>query len=108
MSTATSATRARPAANNCNTLARYTDFCLGDTGAMPGHSPDAVVAAVHQRLAVQGGVTTMMPTEDAAAVSADLCRRFGQSFLWSFTLSATDANRAGALPRTSHCNRISV
>ena len=73
---------------------KYTDFCLGDTGAMTGHSPDAVVKAVQQRLGVQGGVTTMMPTEDAAAVSADLCRRFGSAFLWSFTLSATDANRA--------------
>jgi glutamate-1-semialdehyde 2,1-aminomutase len=73
---------------------KYTDFCLGDTGAMTGHSPDVVVAAVQQRMGVQGGVTTMMPTEDAAAVSAELCRRFGSNFLWSFTLSATDANRA--------------
>jgi glutamate-1-semialdehyde 2,1-aminomutase len=73
---------------------KYTDFCLGDTGAMTGHSPDAVVAAVQQRLGVKGGVTTMMPTEDAAAVSANLCKRFGPNFLWSFTLSATDANRA--------------
>jgi glutamate-1-semialdehyde 2,1-aminomutase len=25
---------------------RYIDFCLGDTGAMTGHSPQAVVNAV--------------------------------------------------------------
>ena len=28
------------------------------------------------------------------AVSANMCKRFGPNFLWSFTLSATDANRA--------------
>ena len=33
-----------------------------------------------------------MPTEDAAWVAAELARRFGASH-WSFTLSATDANR---------------
>ncbi len=37
---------------------------------------------MQQRLGVKGGVTTMMPTEDAAAVSADLCRRFGPNFLY--------------------------
>ena len=34
----------------------------------------------------------MMPTEDAAIVSAELSRRFGK-FQWSFSLTATDANR---------------
>src|SRR3954452_18682172 len=29
---------------------RYVDFALGDTGAMPGHSPPATVAAVELRL----------------------------------------------------------
>src|SRR3954447_13547258 len=29
---------------------RYVDFPLGDTGAMPGHSPPATVAAVERRL----------------------------------------------------------
>src|SRR4051794_900562 len=28
----------------------YVDFCLGDTGAMAGHSPAPVVAAVTRRL----------------------------------------------------------
>ena len=68
------------------------DFCLGDTAAMAGHSPPATVAAVAARFAVAGGATTMLPTEDAAIVSAELSRRFGQ-FQWSFSLTATDANR---------------
>ncbi|MBK7624613.1 MAG: aminotransferase class III-fold pyridoxal phosphate-dependent enzyme [Kineosporiaceae bacterium] len=70
----------------------YIDFALGDTGAMAGHSPAATIAAVHRRLAEQGGITTMLPTEDAEWVGAELARRFGLP-LWSFTLSATDANR---------------
>jgi glutamate-1-semialdehyde 2,1-aminomutase len=70
----------------------YTDFCLGDTGAMAGHSPAPVQAAVAQRYGELGGATTMLPTEDAAWVAAELARRFGPSH-WSFTLSATDANR---------------
>ncbi len=70
----------------------YVDFCLGDTGAMAGHSPAAVVAAVTRRLAGQGGATTMLPTEDAAAAGAELSRRFGLP-AWSFALTATDANR---------------
>ena len=70
----------------------YVDFCLGDTGAMAGHSPPATVAAVEQRLASLGGATTMLPTDDAAWVGDELSRRFGER-RWSFTLSATDANR---------------
>jgi len=70
----------------------YIDFCLGDTGAMAGHSPAATVAAVQRRIGTDGGVTTMMPTEDAAWVGSELGRRFGLP-LWSFSLSATDANR---------------
>ncbi len=68
------------------------DFCLGDTGAMAGHSPPATVAAVQARYAEAGGATAMMPTEDAAVVAAELTRRFGVS-AWSFALTATDANR---------------
>lgn len=70
----------------------YVDFALGDTGAMAGHSPQPTVDAVHERIAVQGGITTMMPSADAEWVAADLTRRFGLP-LWSFTLTATDANR---------------
>ena len=68
------------------------DFCLGDTGAMAGHSPSATVAAVTARFAEAGGATTMMPTEDAAIVADELSRRFGP-LDWSFALTATDANR---------------
>jgi glutamate-1-semialdehyde 2,1-aminomutase len=70
----------------------FIDFCLGDTGAMAGHSPAATVAALARRGGESGGITTMLPTEDAAWVAADLTRRFGVS-RWSFTLTATDANR---------------
>ncbi|GID30546.1 transaminase [Paractinoplanes brasiliensis] len=70
----------------------YIDFCLGDTGAMAGHSPAPVVEAVTRRLGELGGATTMLPTEDAAAVGAELARRFGLPY-WSFALTATDANR---------------
>ncbi|GAA1773346.1 transaminase [Luedemannella helvata] len=68
------------------------DLCLGDTGAMAGHSPAPVVDAVARRLGELGGATAMMPTEDAAWVGAELARRFGVPY-WSFSLTATDANR---------------
>jgi len=70
----------------------YIDFAMGDTAAMAGHSPAATVAAIKQRTDDLGGLTTMLPTEDAEWVAADLARRFGMAH-WSFTLSATDANR---------------
>jgi glutamate-1-semialdehyde 2,1-aminomutase len=64
------------------------DFCLGDTGAMAGHAP----APLTELLARPGGITTMLPTSDAEWVGAELTRRFGMK-KWSFTLTATDANR---------------
>jgi glutamate-1-semialdehyde 2,1-aminomutase len=70
----------------------YIDFALGDTGAMAGHSAPAVVDAITRRVATQGGLTTMLPTEDAEWVGAELTRRFGMD-RWSFSLTATDANR---------------
>jgi glutamate-1-semialdehyde 2,1-aminomutase len=70
----------------------YLDFALGDTGAMAGHSPAATVAAVQRRIGDLGGITTMLPTEDAEWVGAELTRRFGVE-RWSFSLTATDANR---------------
>ena len=70
----------------------YVDFALGDTGAMAGHSPRATVDAVAERMGKLGGITTMLPTADAEWVGAELSRRFGLP-LWSFTLTATDANR---------------
>ncbi len=68
----------------------YVDLCLGDTGAMTGHSPAATVEVVRHQ--VGHGITAMLPTEDSITVASDLRRRFGLP-LWQFTLSATDANR---------------
>ncbi len=68
----------------------YIDFCLGDTGAMTGHSPESTVAAIEAQAAK--GITLMLPTEDAIWVGEELQRRFGLKY-WQFTLTATDANR---------------
>ena len=68
----------------------YVDFCLGDTGAMLGHAPEATLKAVTEQSAK--GLTLMLPSEDALWVSEELTRRFGVSS-WQFALTATDANR---------------
>jgi len=68
----------------------YVDFCLGDTGAMTGHSPEPVVRAVAQQAA--RGITLMLPSEEALWVGEELTRRFGLP-RWQFALTATDANR---------------
>ncbi len=69
----------------------YVDLCLGDTGAMGGHSLPAVAEAVAAQ--ARRGATTMLPTADAAWVAGELARRFGLP-RWQFALSASDANRA--------------
>jgi len=69
---------------------RYIDLCLGDTGAMTGHSPSATVTAVEQQ--ARRGITLMLPSEDAIVVGEELQQRFGLPF-WQFALTATDANR---------------
>jgi len=69
---------------------RYIDFCLGDTGAMTGHSPFATVKAVEEQ--TRRGITLMLPSEDSIWVGEELQQRFGLPY-WQFTLSATDANR---------------
>ena len=66
------------------------DFCLGDTGAMFGHSPAAVVQALQAQ--APRGMTAMLANEDAAVVSALLADRFGLP-MWQFAMTATDANR---------------
>ena len=66
------------------------DFCLGDTGAMFGHSPEPVARALARQ--ATRGFTTMLASEDAAVVGEQLAQRFGLS-LWQFAMSATDANR---------------
>jgi len=70
----------------------YIDFALGDTGAMAGHSHPVVVDAIVNRVKDEGGMTTMLPTEDAQWVAKNLTERFGMA-KWSFSLTATDANR---------------
>ena len=70
---------------------RYADFCLGDTGAMFGHSPPPVVEALRRDGA--HGFTTMLPSPDAAVVGKLLEDRFGLP-CWQVTATASDANRA--------------
>jgi glutamate-1-semialdehyde 2,1-aminomutase len=69
---------------------RYVDLCLGDTGAMAGHSPEPVARAVAAQ--ISRGVTTMLPSPDASVVGEEMARRFGLP-MWQFALTATDANR---------------
>jgi glutamate-1-semialdehyde 2,1-aminomutase len=69
----------------------YIDFCLGDTGAMFGHSPKAIAETLAN--AGASGLTTMLPSEDAVEVGALLEDRFGLPF-WQVTATASDANRA--------------
>ncbi|RJP51115.1 MAG: aspartate aminotransferase family protein [Anaerolineaceae bacterium] len=68
----------------------YIDFCLGDTGAMTGHGPEATVKAITEQ--IQKGITLMLPYEDVIWVGEELQRRFGLPY-WQFALTATDANR---------------
>lgn len=68
----------------------YADFCLGDTGAMFGHSPQPV-AKVLVDSAFQG-LTCMLPAKCAAEVGESLSEVFGLP-MWQMALSASDANR---------------
>ncbi|MEY4174056.1 MAG: hypothetical protein RI900_1221, partial [Actinomycetota bacterium] len=68
----------------------YVDFCLGDTGAMTGHALPQVAEALHRQ--ATRGITTMLPSTDAAWVGAELSRRFGLP-VWQMAMTATDANR---------------
>jgi glutamate-1-semialdehyde 2,1-aminomutase len=69
---------------------RYVDFCLGDTGAMTGHSPSPTVNAVEEQM--RRGITLMLPGEDSIVVAEELQTRFKLPY-WQFALTATDANR---------------
>ena len=68
----------------------FVDFCLGDTGAMFGHSPPATAAAVSTQ--VHKGITTMLPSEDAPWIGHEFARRFGLPY-WQVAMTATEANR---------------
>jgi len=69
---------------------KYLDFCLGDTGAMTGHAPQASVEAIVDR--IKHGTTFMLPSEDGIEVAEELSKRFGLPY-WQTALTATDANR---------------
>jgi glutamate-1-semialdehyde 2,1-aminomutase len=83
-------TEAKGASFTCADGKKFLDFCLGDTGAMVGHSPDKPMAEIHKQL--DKGITFMLPTEDAIWVGEELQRRFKLKY-WQTTLTATDANR---------------
>jgi glutamate-1-semialdehyde 2,1-aminomutase len=68
----------------------YIDFCLGDTGAMTGHALPQVADALYAQ--ARRGITTMLPSVDAAWVGGELARRFGLP-VWQMAMTATDANR---------------
>jgi glutamate-1-semialdehyde 2,1-aminomutase len=68
----------------------YIDFCLGDSGAMAGHAPEATAIAVDRQY--RSGTTAMLPTVESVWVAEELRRRFHMD-RWQFSLSATDANR---------------
>ena len=68
----------------------YIDFCLGDTGAMFGHSPEAMADRISKQ--VYCGITTMMPTLDSLDIGKELYKRFGLPY-WQVAMTATEANR---------------
>ncbi|WP_303699466.1 aspartate aminotransferase family protein [Pseudomonas aeruginosa] len=68
----------------------YSDFCLGDTGAMFGHSPAPIARALAEQAG--RGLTSMLPGEDAVACGELLAKRFGLPF-WQMATTASDANR---------------
>jgi glutamate-1-semialdehyde 2,1-aminomutase len=82
--------RANGARFTCADGIDYTDFCLGDTGAMFGHSPPAVAEAIKNQ--ADKGFTTMLPSALAANTGAALAATFNLPF-WQLATTATDANR---------------
>jgi glutamate-1-semialdehyde 2,1-aminomutase len=82
--------QAQGATLTCADGVRYCDFCLGDTGAMFGHSPPALARAIAQQAA--NGLTCMLPATNAAVVGELLSTTFGLP-MWQMALSASDANR---------------
>lgn len=82
--------QARGATLTCADGLRYADFCLGDTGAMFGHSPAPLAHAIAEQAAQ--GLTCMLPSTRTVAVGQALTRVFGLP-MWQLALSASDANR---------------
>ncbi|HAZ31615.1 MAG TPA: aspartate aminotransferase family protein [Dehalococcoidia bacterium] len=69
---------------------RYLDLCLGDTGALLGHSNPQIVEPLTEQL--KKGITHMLPTEDSLWVGKNLASRFGLPY-WQILMTASDANR---------------
>lgn len=67
------------------------DFCLGDTAAMFGHAPPALVTMLASQ--AREGFSTMLPSPTASRVGMMLAERFGLP-LWQVTTTASEANRA--------------
>ncbi len=68
----------------------YTDFCLGDTGAMFGHSPPVVAKAIAEQ--AHKGFTTMLPSTLTGNTGGALAATFSLP-VWQLATTATDANR---------------
>jgi glutamate-1-semialdehyde 2,1-aminomutase len=83
-------THAQGAGLRCADGLDYADFCLGDTGAMFGHSPSAVAQAIATQ--AQQGLTCMLPAAVAPLVGDRLAQVFGLPF-WQMAMTASDANR---------------
>lgn len=83
-------THAQGAGLRCADGLEYADFCLGDTGAMFGHSPSAVAQAIATQ--AQQGLTCMLPAAVAPQVGDRLAQVFGLPF-WQMAMTASDANR---------------
>ena len=81
---------ARGAHFTCADHHDYVDFCLGDTGAMFGHSPEPVAKALERQ--ARRGFTTMLPDLISPQVGTILSEHFGLPY-WQLATTATDANR---------------
>lgn len=68
----------------------YIDFCLGDSACLFGHAHPALTRAMAD--AASRGTSFMLPTAEAADVSAELARRFRVPY-WQWATSASEANR---------------
>jgi len=81
---------AKDAHFTCVDNLNYSDFCLGDTGAMFGHSPAAVANAISTQ--AYKGLTAMLPSNLTFDVGIALKEQFGLPY-WQLATTATDANR---------------
>lgn len=66
------------------------DLCLGDTAAMFGHGPAAILRAMAR--SAERGLSTMLPSSEAELVGQLLSQRFPMAH-WQIATTASDANR---------------